>query len=349
MSYTITPLDPQGHQSALLDLWSRNFPGAGAARFHWLYEHGPAHGWIAHRQGGEVVGGAGLMRRRMVVFGETVTAGQAIDLNVDRRHRAFGPARALEGAVSAAVADGALGLIYALPNRQSEAIFRRAGYREVGCLERWVRPLRWESVLRHRAPASLPGRLLLRCADGLLALCSRETFSPAPRRLRAEVQDGFDTRFDALWERAAKNVRVAGERTQAYLNWRFGSCPGAEHRVLGISNEDRELLAYVVFSRHGDTVAIDDFLALAPHGLDAALQQLLRRVRGEGAHRVVAAFLGSPAVARRFRRFGFWRRPSEWKLVVQGEAGSEAALEDALFDPANWHLTRADIDTDEDE
>ncbi len=344
MNYTISALDPHVQRSAVLDLWSRNLPGTGRERYQWLYEGGPAIGWIARSCSEDIVGGAGLMRRRLRLFDEAVTAGQAIDMNVDRRHRAFGPARALEREVTGAAEQCGLRLLYALPNDLSEPIFRHAGYQTVGKLGRWAKPLCWKSMANHCGAGSLAGTAALKCADWFLRLASPGSWDRRSR-LRSTIQEQFDDRFDRLWQSASRDLGVIGERTSTYLNWRFGRCPIMKHQVFCLSGRTDELLAYVVFSTRDHYVYISDFFGRDPRYLHAALTELLVRVKRDGAHAVVTTFLGNSKFVRILRRCGFWSRPCDWKLMILG-GGIASGPPSNLLDAENWYLTRADIDTD---
>ncbi len=346
MNYTIAPPDFRYERAEILRLWERNLPHAALARYKWLYEDGAAIGRVAQSPAGDAVGAAGLLPRRMKVFDETVVAGQAIDLNVDQTHRALGPALRLQRAVAAAADERQFGLIYALPNQQSEAVFRRMGYQVVGELQRWAKPLRWESVAARHSGLRASRRLVSRCADFLLHLGSREIRIGQPANLRLEVRENFDPRFDELWDSVAGNLSVAGERTSDYLDWRFRQCPVASHRILCLTSLNGELLAYLVFSQRAGTFYLNDFLARRDEHLDLVLAGLLRLARRAGAAAVITVFLGEPRVGRCLRRFGFWGRSSDWKVVVYSPKLPEGLHTQAVLQAQNWYLTRADIDTE---
>ena len=110
--------------------------------------------------------------------------------------------------------------------------------------------------------------------------------------------------------------------------------------------QDDELVAYVVFSRRGRYVYLDDFLGCDPKYVAVALAVLLRQARREGAEAVVTVFLGAARYARLLRHYGFWQRPSDWKFMIYGSPSRETTDAAGILDPENWYLTRADLDTD---
>lgn len=346
MNYTVAPAHPQHDRATLLRLWSQNLPEASPERHRWLYADGPALGWLASTSEGQPIGATGLMHRTMKVFNETTLAGQAIDLNVNVEHRSVGPALALQRAVTANVQRGSLRLLYAFPNSHSEPILRRVGYREFGQLQRWAKPLRSDPFLATRLRSGLLRKPIATGIDTVLWLQSRELRTAHPKGTHFERLESFDARFDALWRAAAPRFAVVGERTAAYLDWRWHQSPEMKHDVLALCDTDERLLAYVVFSRHGKTVYVDDFLFLRPHHLTCVLAELLRQARRERANAVVTTYLGSPEVEAILESFGFWRRPGRWNALVCVDPQHPLREESRFYNASGWHVTRADLDTD---
>jgi hypothetical protein len=286
------------------------------------------------------------MRRTFSVFGRTLAGAQAVDLNVDRQHRTIGPALALQRAVLAEVEEGSVGLVYGLPNPQSEAVLRRAGYREIGPLGRWIKPLSARKMLHALRPKWLAPPATA-AADLVLRLVSAETFGRLPGGLRVERLARFDARFDRLFEAAAPRLGIVGQRTAEYLAWRFAACPRGRHRVLGLLDPAGELLAYAVYRRRRGVVCLGDFLAADPRHLEILLAELLRRLRRRSAQALVVNYLGGPEVCHVFWRLGFWPRVLQWKAMLYADPRQFGPDLDRLWLPDNWHLTRADLDTDE--
>jgi len=291
------------------------------------------------------VGATGLMARTLNAFGEVLQAGQAIDLNVDRAHRTIGPALGLQRGVTGAVKRGQLGLVYAFPSAQSESVLRRAGYRVLGGVQRWYKPLECEEVFKDRLRHPLARKVVSTVVGSALRLKCPEI----PRRragLDVCVTDHFDARFDVLWQAAARRFGIVGERTSEYLNWRFRQCPNVRYRVFCLTGAGQELLAYLVYTRHEDTIHVNDLFFAEHDGLSLLLAEFLHLMRRQRAKAVVTVYQGSEVVSRILRRFGFWKRPSEWNTMVYVDRQRFGRNAEAVFDPNRWHLTRADIDTD---
>jgi hypothetical protein len=303
-------------------------------------------GLILRDESGRAIGSAGMMRRTLSAFGRTLEGAQAVDLNVDRQHRTIGAALALQKAVIRQAEAGELGLIYALPNPQSEAVLRRAGYREIGSLTRWVKPL----SARKRLQAVTPRWLVppaAAAADLVLRLASPETYRRLGAGLRAERIGRFDQRFDRLFEASLPRQTIVGQRTADYLNWRFAACPHGRHRVLGLLDPAGALLAYFLYRRLRGAVFLGDFLAAETEHFEMLLAELLRRLRRRSAQTVVANYLGRAEVCDVLRRLGFWPREAQWKAMLYADPQRLGPHSHLFYQPDNWHLTRADLDTDE--
>ncbi len=348
MAYTIVPSDAASAREAVLELWRRNFPEAPAGRYAWLYESGQAAGFLLHTGDGLAVGASGIMRRDFRAFGKVVRGGQSIDLNVNREHRLAGPARKLQHTVMDAVAAGEIDLAYGFPNRQSEAVVRRSGYQTLGELGRWVKPLSSRLALDRWSWPTWLRRSVAGVLDPCLRWTSPETRIRRPRDSHFLEVEAFDARFDRLWEAAAPHWPILGERTSDYLTWRFSRCPDMSYRAMCAADSRGELLGYVIYGHRGETAFAADFLVADLRHLEPLLAEFLRLARRRRAHKVVVLHFGRPEVARTLERLGFWRRPSGRKVMLYiGAAQGETAPSVSSFaNPANWHLTGADIDTD---
>jgi len=346
MSYRVLEADLHHDRATVLDLWKQNLPGASPERYAWLYESGSATGWTVHSAEGDVVGAAGLMARWIKVFDEVLAAGQAIDLNVQENHRTIGPALGLQRALTGMVKQDRIDFLYSFPNPQSEPVQRRVGFQVLDHLGRWARPLRFGETLRSWVGHPLLQKMPSALVDPCLYLRSPETFYRRRADVRVHVTDHFDGRFDALWKTASPRFPVVGERTSAYLTWRFRQCPDACYRVLCLSNAEDELLAYLVYHRRGGMVHVGDFFFADIGHLEQLLGEFLRLMRSEKAEAIIAIYLGSSEVCRTLKRFGFWQRPCTWKTLLYVDRQPLGEQRDGMFDRENWHLTQADIDTD---
>jgi len=360
--YVVLPADPERDAETIRRLWHRNLPEVSPQRYDWLYRSGTAEAWLLRGPDGEVVGSTGLMRRRLKLFGDLRPAGQAVDLNVDRAHRFATPALLLQRAVTAAAHDGRAEAIYGFANTNSAALLRRAGYRPLGELQRWVKPLRMGPSLRARYGKGPLWNLGADLALRLLGWASPETYRYRRGPGRFEAIEQFDERFDALWAAASPRFPIVGERTADYLRWRFTRSPDGPYEVLGLCDARQSLRAYLVYRHHGSYVYLSDFFGVEPPACCTLLAELIRRARREGTEAVATFWLGPARVAQTLQRFGFRRRSSGLTTLLAASGKTSEVLKTSevsrtaserpgvdparRFDPESWYLTAADLDVD---
>jgi len=334
-------------RETILELWQRNLPTATTCRYSWLYRDGPARDWLLHDEEGDAIGSVGLMERRFRVQDRLVTAGQAVDMNVDQGHRSLGPALQLQRKAIEASEEQEFKFVYGLCDRRSQLVLRRMGYRLLGDVGRWAKPLTSEPFLPGWLRSKWMRRPACLAADIGMCLSSGELWQRRPKDTRVEVVDRYDDRFDRLWMRAAERLPILGERSAEYLNWRFGDDPDVRYRALTFADAEDELRGYLVYDLKGTTAHVADFLCDEPAHLAVLLPQLFVIASRAGMESVVVESLIPDSIAHLLRRFGFWRRPSNWPFLVYApKADAEEWEEKGLFDIESWYLTRADVDTD---
>lgn len=346
MTYQTCPTCTDDQQTVLA-LWQRNLPTATKDRYGWLYREGPACDWLLQNDDAVAIGSVGLMQRKFSIRNRQVTAGQAVDMNVDQAHRSLGPALQLQRkAIEASEAQG-LPFVYGLCDRRSQLVLRRTGYHLLGDVGRWAKPLTSEPFL----PSALRSKWLCRpaCSAVNLAmrLTSAESWLRRPKGTRVEVLDRYDERFDRLWTKAAERFPILGDRSAEFLNWRFADSPDIRYRALALIDGEDRLRGYLVYHFNGATAHVADFLYETPKDLAALLPELFVIARRWGMESIVVESLIPESIARLLRSFGFWRRPSNWPFLVYASKTTESEWEErGLFDLESWYLTRADVDTD---
>ena len=354
MVYTIVQPETRDVRDEVLALWERNLPTASRERYDWLYENGPALGWVVRDDSDAAIGSMGIMGRTMKVFDKICAAAQPIDLNVDKRHRLGGPAVQLQRRLTETVDSGRLVLSYGLPNAQAEPVLRRAGYRVQGTMGRWTKPLNMYNLLSKRLQNRFLRNMASTAVNAGLWLTSAETRQRRREGVRAEIVDCFDDRFDRLWVAARDKYAIIGERTAEYLQWRFANCPDVRYRTLTLCDDDDRLLAYLIYSQAEGRAYVGDLLFADNCDLELLLAEFIWTLRRHRKESATMIFHGHPFIAKTLRKFGFHHRPSQWKVMVYlNEAelavavdptDPDASLARALREE-NWFLTRADIDT----
>lgn len=174
----------------------------------------------------------------------------------------------------------------------------------------------WARLISFRQPlesllGKYPAMLLAALADLFIPKI------PKPTLEAINLEGDFDSRFDALWEKAKQEYPAITRRDSAVLNWRYRRHPDTSYTVLAIEDKDSLIgyLVYTLFFRHGQRRAmIVD--ALAQQGNAEALGSLiataLRQMRQEGVHKV-ECYSGGTMLTAELKRCGFSLRIKKGK------------------------------------
>lgn len=338
----IEPADLQRDRAAIESVWNR---GLSSNRFRYqFYLYNPAgvaRIWRLNDGQGRLVGAVGLHPRRFSVEGRTCTIGAIGNFAVEPGFRSAGPAvkmqRALLDSLPTAGFPFAIG-----PTAKAGPVLKRAGCQPVGEVQRWVKPLRTADKLTGALRHAWLGRVAGSVVDTALRWSARETFAPRARTFTCGFTDRFDAQFDSLWQRAACQFGITGERTAAYLNWRYLTNTDERRQIFCVKTEQEGLCGYIVALPVERSVEISDIYFDRPEVLDVLLAEFLRQIRHDRrVQNVVMELFGSHHVAQTLRSFGFHRRPNA-KIFYVSEP-SASIPRDVLLDEEHWFLTGADL------
>jgi hypothetical protein len=101
-----------------------------------------------------------------------------------------------------------------------------------------------------------------------------------------------------------------------------------------------------VYSIDRGVAHVADFFFADLASFDWLFAEFSRLMRRQRALAIVVTYVGPGQLAQRLKRFGFWKRPSDWKVMLYADRNRLGNRYDLLLDPENWYLTRADTDTD---
>lgn len=343
--YRIFEVDRERDREEIIALWRRNLLPVSADRYAWIYADpfgSRSEGWVAKTDSGEVVGFTGLLYRTMKLADRRIEVGQAVDLVVDPAHRAFGPIPDLQRTLIGSVRRRGIPFVYAFPNRRLEKVFHRLGYRHLAGMARWTKPLRSEGWIRKYFPFAGGAKISAFLIDTLLKWNTKERSYKRPAWGTFEITHRFDSRFDDLDRRGAAQYDLVGERTAAYLNWRFGQSPHMSYRVLSLSDRGGRLLGYIVFSCQSGAAQIADLFAEPIDCLDPLLGELIFIMRSEGISSVGFYCSGSAQRSSLLAEWGFYKRPGETGMMVL--FNDDFPHVESLFNRGHWHLTEGDRD-----
>ncbi len=350
MIYSVIEADLEKHKNHILMIWARNLPplfhgDLSEYTYSWYYQEnpcGPGRCWLLREnKTGQFVGTAGLGLRRFKLLNQPVLAGLLADFAIDQEHRVFLPALTLQKKVRE-MAEPELGFLYSLPTRPAASVLLRAGHRKLGELQRYARILKVRTYVE-RALGGVPGaRALAPPLDWVLKTVYRDTWGPVSESFVVRPIDEFDSRFDALWERAAPNFSVVAERTSQFLRWRYTLFPWRKFSTLGLmSRDERRLFGYVVYYFQKNVIFVSDlFFEDDDKILSNLLNGFLRFARKTDAISISLSFLGAERIIKRLRLFGFYPRSDTKDVIIA--AGAKNLFPSVALDKSNWYLVSGD-------
>jgi len=349
MSYSVFQADLPREGREIVSFWKRNFPRWPQSKFEWLYQDnvsGAASCWLVRdTNDGSIVGSTAVFPRTFRVGGRLYRGGITGGFVVDPRHRTVGPAIMLQKATISACDGGQFDFLYGTPNKSSEPVQRRVGYRMVGSEIRLVRVLRSQGYVKRYVKSALVSHLLGHACDLALQAIARERRRKPPKSLyKLETFSTFDERFDRLWQRSAGQHDIVGERTSAFLNWRFAECPYAHYKTAAlVCTRTGEVDGYIIYEVEGNVVHVADLFARdTSEVLDRLLAAFLAEQRQSGREAVNVVYFGNEAVLRSLAQFGFKTRETVRNIVFYGGSGGDLAA--PWKNQTGWHFTAADND-----
>jgi hypothetical protein len=354
MSYVTVPMQPS-HHDAVVRLWSENLPPPEQQqslleRSAWAYTDKPggaARTVVAlDEESGELVGCGSVYPRSVTAGGSRLLAGVLADFAVSRSHRSGAAALLIQRAlVRGTGAEPELSFMYGLPNEAALPVFRRVGYKAIGRIRSWVKPLRAAYKLREYVPGASIARVAAFPVDSYLTAAD-ERRARRFRPTQSVVLDRADHRFDELWARGSPHYRLAGERTAAYLNWRYATRSSIARRLFCVREPGAsDLLGYVVYSEHGNKILVRDLFAVDPE--EAAERVLLRftsDMRREGRDSVFVAYFGDSRLDQCFNRTGFLARRTPERIVMLLTRAISDEQARNITSPDTWCLFDGEMD-----
>ncbi len=347
MTYSIIQADLKEHREAILGLWERNFQDMPEERYSWIYEGNPAGSaacCIARDpETGSVIGAASLFPRRILVNGKCFIAGIAGDFAIDRKHRGFGPAASLQKMALSFCASRKFDILYGFPSKQAVPVTSRAGCKMLGEIFTLTKPLRSHYHLKKYHSMPLLAKMIAKPVDIIMEYSSMEKYSGRIHENSFEILPSFDRRFDDLWEKASVHFPIIGERSSAYLLWRFTRSPHRKYAVFTLVQDNGDMSGYIVFSTSENKTVIVDLLSLDLQAtLSALLSGFITFQRKEGIDSISISFTGNRYFLKKLKRYGFFLRSKEGRVIIYLPPDSPHLS--FLLDKKNWYLLPGDND-----
>jgi hypothetical protein len=319
MSYTVVPLRIEEHRDALVNLWTENFDDPrmntwADERFAWLYQNNPldsARTWLAvETESNTVVGCGSVFRANKCIRGQVVAACVPVVFAVGKQHRTAAAALAIQRAVTIESCRMGFKVLLGRPSEQALPICCRVGYRHIGDIRDWARIIATEGELYSNSSS-----------------------------YTEEIVSAADERFDRLWEAESSRYQIVGEKTAAFLNWRYTGFNERTYRFYClVSREDCQLVGYVVFYAMRKGFFIADLFCKDRSGpmLDRLLLGFACRMKLEGGQWIGLSFFGAQSFEDHLRRLGFSESGAGAKVVAYVDPDVPADLRNDILEKNNW-------------
>jgi hypothetical protein len=326
-------------RETITSLWDEYLPGTHHGRFNWMSRGNPAGKtiWLFaySEKTGELAGTMSVMPRYMYCAGRHLKAGILGDFMVLKKFRAFGPGLMLPKYIAMNYRSLGFDLIYTLPNDDSRKILEKSGFNHQIMLKTLVRPIRVEKYLSRYMPP-LPARILGSCIDIAMKPFSLFTYATGGTDVHRET--GVDSSFDELWNTIrAEQTAVIGDRSSAYLRWRFLENPQLDFKMLCLRKE-KKLLGYLFYIINSDDLEIFDITAATRW---SGLKLLHRAASIAGEMGCKAVFFNTGMHPGDTGRLG----PKILKLCMFLDARADYNLKmnaDSELRSKHWAVTRTD-------
>lgn len=344
MQYMVEEGDAIQDRQVIFALWERNFGDRQKGRFNWMYENNP-HGvpdvWLLRDLTGQVVGVAGVGRRRFHFHGHTYVAGQPMDFVIDKKHRSLGPALLIQRTIIDNMDRKNYSFLYAFPNDKSKMVQKRAGYTQLGHLSRHRIVLKSEQSIKRRIYNNTRIIKLASCLLDTWYRVKNEFFdSRVPNNIVCHNSELLEGDLEGLWQSVTdKNVMI-GERSREYLDWRFFQHPNVHYMFFFIV-QGANLLGYAIYSFKEGLVNIVDFFTRDKKMLYYLFSKFIKRMIQENAISITLNSFGAKDTLSILSTFGFAERTSGECILL---ALQEVLPVTELLQPEGWYLTIADRD-----
>lgn len=241
--YAIDAGDPRRDEDEIVRLCSIELPGFTRPHYwKYFFENplGPPALVVARHADDGLVGVAALHPTSFMVNGIARPAAVAGNFAVDRRHRAFGPALALQRRLLELARERGWTFLLGLPNEQSEGVFTRVGYSEVGKFTRSVRLLSVRETL-----ASVKARSGAGTREFVHAL-ARGRVTRAVRGWSVSTPLAFGPELEPAWAAATTQASIVPLRTPELLEWKYERLTPESGFSLTTVSRDGEVGAFSV-------------------------------------------------------------------------------------------------------
>lgn len=344
-------MNPEKHRDAILALWGENLAKSFKERFNWFYEQnpaGPAKTWLTFENNNkqDIIGCGSLYPRLIKINGKDIRIGIAADFAINKNHRVFGPALKIQRVISGSSNTAGFKFVFAFPNNASKGVFSRVGYRVVGQVTNWNKLLNVEQKISNYIKIKVFTSLLGFLINQVIWLLDFRHQFFKPLTMVTETLDACDERFDTLWSRAQSNFNIIGERSSAYLNWRYIKWKGDQYKLFCLFNKEKsDLMGYLVYNVQDKIALVRDIFTIDFNKTpDYLLVEFFKQMRKDRLSSISITYLGSQVFKDKLKKFNFFERETKRSCMIFLNKGCDENLKRKVLEENNWFLLDGEMD-----
>ncbi len=154
--------------------------------------------------------------------------------------------------------------------------------------------------------------------------------------------EGFDDRFDRLWERVRDDHAIITRRDQRHLQWRWVENPVGSYRILACCQME-DVLGYVVLKRYQEEVHVVDILTVSDVEVGVQLLSRAAQIAREGSASALSLWLNvSHALHWALEALGYCNGEPVSYFIAKTLRPELREAE--VYDYRQWYLTMGDSD-----
>ena len=318
--FKIFRADPFKYKEEIISLWKNNLPDTPPGRLEWMANNpeGSATWYLAMDQKSQiVVGSVSIMPKRLKLRGETYLVGITGDLMVGKEYRVFGPFLQLLKTVIKDHPRLGFAFLYTFPNRASEKVVLRAGFKKIGLTKRFVKPINSKNKLqKYMHPglvnAVFPG------LNFVLRLLSKETYMKA--NISVEKITEPKALRESSWMETENQRLTLGEKSPGYIKWRYCQNPLSKfHIYIYKQPTDNLVLGQIIFNIKNNCIHIFDIAFNNLKSFELVLGRFIKDMRKNDYNSISVRILKGSPLNEQFRKFRFFDREEDVPLLFAGD------------------------------
>lgn len=278
-----------------------------------------------------------------LIDGNVKMGAQSLDTMTDKDYRGKGLFVTLAKNVYDTAKNQGVSLVYGFPNGNSiHGFTKKLEWTVLDPVPFLIRPLRTGyftsklKILKFLPNLTLPTKKY-RGSDKFSILEKKE----------------FPVQVNDVWKSFSQEIKVAVNRDQDYLNWRYLEKPNEFYRIVHAYNEENVLVGFIVFvikEKHNGKIGYIMELIYNLEEREAA-SQLMRyavsEIRKEQADCILSWCLDHSPNHLHYKQNGFFKMPEKIRPIELhfGARALHVVDKELIENRKNWYLSYSDSDT----